>query len=58
MIPIIRKIAVLPAVFYALQVLAVHVAACFPTKSLTLPVADGKEVTVESFFFGADYRRR
>lgn len=50
----VRKIAVLLLASYALQVLAVHVAACVPTKTKTIPLANGKEVNVESYVSGVD----
>ena len=50
----VRKIAVLLLASYALQVLAVHVATSVPTKTKTIPLANGKEVKVESYVSGVD----
>lgn len=51
----VRKIAVILLAFYALQVLAVHVSACIPTKTKTIPLANGKEVKVESYISKVDH---
>lgn len=51
----IRKIAVLLLAFYALQVLAVHVSTCIPARSKTIPLANGKEMKVESYISKVDH---
>lgn len=51
----LRKIAVLLLAFYSLQVLAVHVSTCIPTKSKTIPLGNGKVVKVESYVSKVDH---